>query len=68
MTTHATIPTHAAMRRPTKSFNILAFHAFLAPSGIGPGLALTVLEIYLDWTYRTAYRPLLATRAPVGAE
>jgi uncharacterized membrane protein YphA (DoxX/SURF4 family) len=43
--------------------NILAFHAFLAPSGIVPGLVLCALEIYLAWAYRDAFRPMLAPRA-----
>ena len=43
--------------------NIVAFHMFLAPAGIVPGLVLTVLELYLAWVYRAAYRPLLTARA-----
>lgn len=43
--------------------NILAFHVFLAPAGIVPGLVLTALELYLAWVYRAAYRPLLTARA-----
>lgn len=43
--------------------NIIAFHAFLDPSGIAPGAVLTVLELYLGWAYRDAFRPMLAARA-----
>lgn len=43
--------------------SILAFHLFLAPAGIVPGLVLTALELYLAWVYRAAYRPLLTARA-----
>ena len=43
--------------------NIIAFHAFLAPSGIAPGLVVTALEVYLAWVYRDTYRPMLAMRA-----
>lgn len=43
--------------------NILAFHAFLAPSGAGPGVVAAALEIYLAWAYRKAFRPMLALRA-----
>jgi hypothetical protein len=46
--------------------NILAFHAFLAPSGIVPGLVLFALELYLAWSYRAAYRPMLALRVSPG--
>jgi len=42
--------------------NIVAFHAALAPSGLGLALVLLALELYLAWTYRAAYRPMLAAR------
>jgi uncharacterized membrane protein YphA (DoxX/SURF4 family) len=47
--------------------NIMAFHVFLAPSGIGPGAFLLVLEIYLAWAYRGAFRPMLAVRTSPGS-
>lgn len=47
--------------------NILAFHAFLAPSGIGVGVVLVILEVYLAWTYRETYRPLFVPRRSAGA-
>lgn len=38
------------------------FHLMLAPEGIGPiALALT-LELYLAWTYRDAFLPMLKAR------
>lgn len=40
--------------------NIIAFHLFLSPSGTGIALAVVALEIYLIWSYRHAYRPMLA--------
>ena len=43
--------------------NIVAFHAFLAPSGLAVPIALVVLELYLAYRYRAAYRPLLSPRA-----
>ena len=46
------------------SVNIFAFHAFLAPSGVVLAAAIIAIQIYLAWTYRSAYRPLLALRAP----
>ena len=42
--------------------NIIAFHAFLAPSGIGMPIVLLALELYLAWTYRQVFRPMLASR------
>jgi uncharacterized membrane protein YphA (DoxX/SURF4 family) len=43
--------------------NIVAFHAFLAPSGVGFAIVILGLNLYLAWTYRAAYRPLLTARA-----
>ncbi len=43
--------------------NIICFHVFLQPSGIGPGIVVLISEIYLAWTYRGAFRPMLAMRA-----
>ena len=42
--------------------HILAFHIFLQPSGIVPGVVATVLELYLAWAYRDAFRSMLAAR------
>ena len=42
--------------------NIIAFHIFLAPSTIGPGVVVFVLELYLAWAYRKAFRPMLGFR------
>jgi uncharacterized membrane protein YphA (DoxX/SURF4 family) len=42
--------------------NILLFHAALAPEGLGLAIALTLIELYLAYTYRDAYRPLFQAR------
>ena len=42
--------------------NIVAFHLFLEPSGLGIALVVLVLELYLAWSYRSSYRPMLAMR------
>jgi uncharacterized membrane protein YphA (DoxX/SURF4 family) len=48
--------------------NIVFFHAFLEPSGIAVPLVVLALEIFLAWSYRDVYRPMLAARAqPSGA-
>ena len=39
--------------------NIVAFHLFLAPSGLPIPLAVLAAEIYLAWTYRAAFAPML---------
>src|ERR1700751_2961722 len=36
-------------------FNILVFHALLAPAGFGPGIVTAILEIVLLWAYRSAF-------------
>jgi uncharacterized membrane protein YphA (DoxX/SURF4 family) len=46
--------------------NILMFHAALAPEGLGLAIVLTVIELYLAYTYRDAYRPLFQARAPLA--
>jgi hypothetical protein len=43
--------------------NILAFHVFLEPAGVGLALLVLFLEVYLAWAYRDAYRPMLAARS-----
>ena len=43
--------------------NIVALHAFLAPSGIAAAIVILALELYLAWAYRDAYRSVLAARA-----
>lgn len=47
--------------------NIVAFHAFLAPSAAGPGAVIAALEVYLAWAYRKAFLPMLAMRAVPGS-
>lgn len=47
---------------------IVTFHIFLAPTGIGPGLVVLVLELYLAWAYRSAFRPMLAMQTAPGAK
>jgi uncharacterized membrane protein YphA (DoxX/SURF4 family) len=47
--------------------NILAFHAFLAPSGLGMAVVLVGLEVFLAWTYRDAFAPMLRSRVTPAA-
>jgi uncharacterized membrane protein YphA (DoxX/SURF4 family) len=47
--------------------NIVAFHAFVQPTGAVMAGVVLVLELYLAWAYRGAYRPMLAMRVQPGA-
>ena len=42
--------------------NIVAFHAFLAPSGLALPIVLLALELYLARSYRDAFAPMLQAR------
>jgi uncharacterized membrane protein YphA (DoxX/SURF4 family) len=42
--------------------NIIAFHLALAPSGIPLAFTVLALELMLAWSYREAFRPMLARR------
>ena len=46
--------------------NILAFHAFLYPGGIGVPLLVIVLEVFLAWSYRSSFKPMLNPNAKPG--
>jgi uncharacterized membrane protein YphA (DoxX/SURF4 family) len=43
--------------------NILAFHVALAPGGLGAPVVLLVAELYLAWTYRAVFAPLLRAKS-----
>lgn len=48
--------------------NIVAFHAVLAPAGMALPLLLLVTELFLAWSYRSVFAPMLKARAqPDGA-
>jgi uncharacterized membrane protein YphA (DoxX/SURF4 family) len=46
--------------------NIILFHLFLQPSTIAPGVVVLVLEIYLAYSYRACFRPMLGCKASPG--
>jgi uncharacterized membrane protein YphA (DoxX/SURF4 family) len=39
--------------------NIILFHLYLAPSGIPVATVVLVLELFLAWRHRNAFRPML---------
>lgn len=47
---------------------ILTFHLTMQPAGIGPGAFLTLLELYLVWAYRDAFRAMLKARVSHGVK
>jgi uncharacterized membrane protein YphA (DoxX/SURF4 family) len=46
--------------------NIFAFHLFLVPQGMVIAIVVSLLEIYLAWSYRKSFLPMLAARATPG--
>ena len=45
---------------------ILTFHIAMAPATIGPGIVVLLMELYLAWAYRGAFRSMLAAKASPG--
>jgi uncharacterized membrane protein YphA (DoxX/SURF4 family) len=45
--------------------NIVSFHLFLEPSGLPLPLVVLAAEIFLAWTYRAAFAPMLHLRTPL---
>jgi uncharacterized membrane protein YphA (DoxX/SURF4 family) len=43
--------------------NIAFFHAFLAPAGLPMAGLLVALALYLAWSFRDVYRPMLSPRS-----
>src|ERR1043166_2818518 len=46
---------------------IITFHIAMQPATIGPGIVVLVMEFYLAWAYRAAFRPMLRTKVSPGA-
>jgi uncharacterized membrane protein YphA (DoxX/SURF4 family) len=47
--------------------NIIGFHLFLAPAGLALPVVVLAAEIFLAWTYRAAFAPMLHARTPLPA-
>ncbi|MEO5802166.1 MAG: DoxX family protein [Verrucomicrobiota bacterium] len=45
---------------------ILTYHIYMVPSSIAPGIVVLVMELFLAWAYRNAFRPMLAMRVTPG--
>jgi len=48
--------------------NIAIFHLSVDLRGIGPGALLTVLVVFLAWSYRDAFKTMLAAKHKLGAQ
>jgi uncharacterized membrane protein YphA (DoxX/SURF4 family) len=59
------VPLGLALLAPVV-INIVAFHLFLAPAGLPLAGVVLVLEVYLAWAYRGAFRSMLAWRVMPG--
>lgn len=46
--------------------NSLAFHLYLERSGLIMAVIFLAFELYLAWTYRSAFRPMLAAKVTRG--
>ena len=47
---------------------IITFHVAMAMATIGPGIVVAVMELYLAWAYRGAFRPMLRAKTVPGSE
>jgi uncharacterized membrane protein YphA (DoxX/SURF4 family) len=45
---------------------IITFHLAIAPATIVPGVVVLVMELYLAWAYRGAFRPMLQAKVSPG--
>ena len=39
--------------------NIWLFHVLMAPEGLPPGIVVTILELFLVWRYRDAFKGIV---------
>jgi uncharacterized membrane protein YphA (DoxX/SURF4 family) len=46
---------------------IITFHVTMQPETIGPGIVVLLMELYLAWSYRGAFRPMLRAKTTPGA-
>ena len=59
------VPLALAMLAPIV-VGILTFHIAIAPATIGPGIVVLLMELYLAWSYRDAFRPMLQSKTTSG--
>jgi len=64
--TNLFVPLALAMLAPI-IVGILTFHIAIAPATIAPGIVVAIMELYLAWSYRGAFRPMLRAKTRPGA-
>lgn len=47
---------------------IITFHIAIAPATIVPGIVALVMQLYLAWAYRGAFRPMLQAKVSPGRD
>lgn len=45
---------------------IITFHVATSPQMIGPGIVVSLIELYLAWSYRAAFHPMLQAKVAPG--
>jgi uncharacterized membrane protein YphA (DoxX/SURF4 family) len=65
LVTNRFVPLALALLAPVV-VGILTFHIFLQPATIIPGIVAAVMELYLAWAYRSAFRPMLRAKTTPG--
>ncbi len=48
------------------SLNIFLFHAFLSPENTVMGIVVVLLNVFLAWSYREYFRPLLLRKTSIS--
>jgi uncharacterized membrane protein YphA (DoxX/SURF4 family) len=59
------VPLALAMLAPI-IVGIFTFHIAMQPATIGPAIVVLLMELYLAWTHRAAFRPMLRMRVTPG--
>ena len=65
--TNRFVPLALALLAPVV-VGIITFHVALAPQTIAPGVVVLVMELYLAWAYRNAFRPMLRAKTIPGGK
>ena len=65
LSTYRFVPLALALFAPFMVNSIL-FHSFLEHTGLPMSIVFLALELYLAWSYRSAYRSMLAARVSPG--